>query len=306
MKLDAKYSAIQAASADYGFAALECYADGVSRKALEPKVCEFGDARRARTLVLFGDSHAMQWISAMRKVADAQGWRLVTVVKPGCAASDINPHNLAVPSDPCKVWRAQAIEKITQLAPFAVVMASYNGATIRGSTPLMPAEEVGAGTRSILRRLRSAGIGVVVLRDSPLPPFNVPACLARAVGREHAGSDPPCQFDAPQALNASAFEAERTAGEGLSNVYYLDMDDLICPGASCPAVQDGRIVYRDDNHLAGSYAETLAGEMATRLSRILDRPPWLAHRSGEENRSGDERMRRHQDFFFSTSLELAG
>ena len=65
-----------------------------------------------------------------------EGWRLVTVVKPGCAASDINPHNLAVPSDICKVWRAQAIEKIIQLAPFAVVMASYNGATIRGDTPL--------------------------------------------------------------------------------------------------------------------------------------------------------------------------
>jgi hypothetical protein len=30
--------------------------------------------------------------------------------------------------------------------------------------------------------------------------------------------------------------------------------DLICPGVSCPAVHEGRIVYRDENHLAGSYA----------------------------------------------------
>ena len=97
----------------------------------------------------------------------------------------------------------------------------------------------------------------------------------------------PCDFDASKALNASAFGAERSAGEGLTNVYYLDLDDLICPGASCPAVQDGRIVYRDDNHLAGSYAETLAGEMATRLSRVFDRAPALVHRSSEENRSGD-------------------
>jgi peptidoglycan/LPS O-acetylase OafA/YrhL len=280
MRLDAKYSATQAATVDYGFAALECYADGPSAKALEAKVCEFGDHRAARTLVLFGDSHAMQWINAMRQAADAQGWRLITLVKPGCAASDINPHNLAAPSDPCKVWRARAIEKIGQLAPFAVVMASYSGATIRGDTPLMPADEVRAGTRSTLQKLRAAGAAVVVLRDSPLPPFNVPACIGRSVGQAPPAADP-CQFDALGAVNAGAFEAERAAGAGLDNVYYLDMDDLICPGASCHAVQHGRIVYRDENHLAGSYAESLAGELATRLSRILDGAPVLAHQSGD-------------------------
>ncbi len=283
MTLDAKYKVIQAATVDYGFAALECYADGPSAKALEAKVCEFGDPRATRTLVLFGDSHAMQWINAMRKAADAEGWRLVTLVKPGCAASDINPHNLAGPSDSCKLWRAQAIEKIVDLAPYAVVMASYNGATVRGDmlTPsLMPVDEVRTGTRSILLKLRAAGIRVVVLRDSPLPPFDVPACLGRAIGQAHPTADP-CQFDASSAVNAAAFEAERAASEGLTNVYNLDMDDLICPGAACPAVQHGRIVYRDENHLAGSYAESLAGELAMRLSRVLDGAPALAHRSGD-------------------------
>jgi peptidoglycan/LPS O-acetylase OafA/YrhL len=283
MTLDAKYEAIQAATVDYGFAARQCYTDGRSVEAVKAMVCEFGDPRAARTLVLFGDSHAMQWINAMRKAADEKGWHLVTLVKPGCAASDINPHNLSVPSDACKLWRVQAIEKIVDLVPYAVVMASYNGATVQGDmlTPsLMPVDEVRAGTRSILLKLRAAGIRVVVLRDSPHPPFNVPACISRSIGRAHSTVDP-CEFDASKALNASAFEAERAAGEGLTDVYYLDMDDLICPGASCSAVQDGRIVYRDENHLAGSYAESLAGEVAARLSRVLDRAPTLAHRSGD-------------------------
>jgi hypothetical protein len=283
MTLDAKYKVVQAATVDYGFAVRQCYTEGRSAKAVEAKVCEFGDPRAARTLVLFGDSHAMQWINTMRKAADEEGWHLVTLVKPGCAASDINPHDLDGPSDSCKLWRAQAIEKIVDLAPFAVVMASYNGATVRGDmlTPnLMPVDEVRTGTRSTLLQLRAAGLRVVVLRDSPLPPFNVPACISRSIGRAHSTVDP-CEFDASKALNASAFEAERAAGAGLTNVDYLDMDDLICSGASCPAVQDGRIVYRDENHLAGSYAESLADELAARLSRILDRAPALAHRSGD-------------------------
>jgi peptidoglycan/LPS O-acetylase OafA/YrhL len=283
MTFDAKYSAIQAATMDYGFAERQCYIDGRSSAAADAKVCEFGDPQAPRTLVLFGDSHAMQWINAMRKAADAEGWRLVTLVKPGCAASDINPHNLAGPSDSCKSWRAQAIEKIVDLAPYAVVMSSYNGATVRGDmlTPsLMPVDDVRAGTRSTLLKLSAAGLRVVVLRDSPLPPFEVPACLGRAIGRARSMADL-CEFDAPRALNAAAFEAERAAGEGLSNVYYLDMNDLICPGASCPAVRNGRIVYRDENHLVGSYAESLAGELATRLSRVLDRAPAPAQRSGD-------------------------
>jgi hypothetical protein len=143
----------------------------------------------------------------------------------------------------------------------------------------MPVDEVRSGTRSTLLKLRAADIRVVVLRDSPLPPFNVPACIARAMGRAHAKADP-CEFDASDALNASAFEAERAAAEGMTDVYYLDLDDLICPGTSCPAVQHNRIIYRDENHLAGSYAESLAGDVAERLSRVLDAPPPLAHRSG--------------------------
>jgi peptidoglycan/LPS O-acetylase OafA/YrhL len=282
MTLDDKYKAIQAATVDYGFAVRQCYTDGRSAKAVEAEVCEFGDPRAARTLVLFGDSHAMQWINAMRKASDEEGWHLVTLVKPGCAASDINPHNLAGPSDSCKLWRVHAIKKIVDLSPYAVVMASFNGATVRGDmqTPnLMPVDEVRTGTRSTLVQLRAAGLRVVVLRDSPLPPFNVPACIGRAIGRANSTGDP-CEFDASEALNASAFVAERAAGEGLTDVYYLDMDDLICPGASCPAIQDGRIVYRDENHLTGSYAASLAGEVATRLSRVLDAAPTLANRSG--------------------------
>jgi hypothetical protein len=108
----------------------------------------------------------------------------------------------------------------------------------------------------------------------------VPACIDRTIGQARASADP-YLFDASGALNPAAFAAERAAGEGLTNVYYLDMDDLTCPGTSCPAVQDGRIVYRDESHLAGSYAESLAGEVATRLTLVLDRAPALADRSGD-------------------------
>jgi len=268
LKLDQRFQFVAAATTDYGFARLECYADGSS---FEVRMCRFGEQARARTVVLFGDSHAMQWINAMRRVTDKAGWGLITVVRPGCAASDINPHQLSVAADRCKKWRPAAIEKIIALAPALVVMASYNGATLHGdslTSTLMPAEEIRSGTRRTLAKFLAAGIPVVVLRDSPLPPFDIPACIARSIGRRPQAADP-CEFDAAVALNPEAARAERSAAEGLPKMFYLDLDDLICPGKSCPAIQHGKIIYRDDNHLAGSYAESLAPQVEDRLVRLL-------------------------------------
>jgi hypothetical protein len=277
--LSQKYRLISAATGDAGFMSKECFSRG---RSFEAKVCEFGDPKASRTLLIFGDSHAMQWVNPIRRAAAFERWRLVTVVKPGCAASDINPLHSLADYELCSEWRAGAIEKILEIRPTAVVMASHNGATLRGDTGTsmsMSEDEIRAGTRRTLLKLLPSGFPVVVLRDSPIAPFNVPACVGRAINRT-GNADDSCQFDAAVALNQTAFVAERKAVDGLSNVYYLDMDDLICPGESCPATRNGQIIYRDDNHLTGTYAESLAPVMQTRLVQILDmalsHPPMTA------------------------------
>ncbi len=265
---DQSLQTIVAAQSDIGNLPERCWSENES---FEVKVCEFGAATAAGTLVLFGDSHAMQWVNAMRTVTDRNGWRLVTLVRPGCAASDINPHRLSAEADHCKQWRRGAIEKIIALHPSAVVMTSYNGATLRGdflASSLMPTEEIRTGTRWTLERLSQAGVPTILLRDTPLPPFNVPACLARrTLRRLHPGEA--CEFDATAALNPAAYDAERRAAQGLAGVFLLDMDDLICPGATCPATLQGRVVYRDENHLTGGFAEQLAPMVQQRLFMLL-------------------------------------
>jgi hypothetical protein len=264
LRLDRTLQAIAAASADIGDIPERCWSEGGS---FEAKLCSFGDASASTTIVLFGDSHAMQWVSALRAAAGVEGWRLVTLVRPGCAASDINPHELPRDADRCKDWRAEAIERIRTLHPSAVVLASYSGAMIRGDfvTPtLMPAEEVRGGTRRTLERLSSLGVPLVVMRDTPLPPFNIPSCEA-----QRAMNGRRCEFEASVALNQPAFIAEREAAEGLSDVYLLDMDDMICPDSLCPARINDLIVYRDADHLTGRFVTSLAPVLGARLAAIL-------------------------------------
>ena len=108
------------------------------------------------------------------------------------------------------------------------------------------------------------GWRLVTLLRPALPPFDIPACVGRRV--VHAES---CDFDASVALNEAAFSAERAAADGLANVQFLDMNDLICPGSICPATQHDLIVYRDENHLTGTFAGTLAPPLRMRLFQLL-------------------------------------
>jgi peptidoglycan/LPS O-acetylase OafA/YrhL len=268
LRMDQKFQSIEAAASDIGDIPRNCWSEG---RSFDVKVCEFGAAAALQTLVLFGDSHSMQWVNPMRTAADLEAWRLVTVLRPGCAASDINPHQLSTAADHCKEWRARAIDKIIAMRPSAVVMSSYNGATLRGdfiTATLMPVEEIRLGTRRTLQKLSRAGVPVVVLRDTPLPPFNIPACVVRREAARLLGGES-CDFSASSALNEAAYAAERAAADGLTDVYFLDMNDLICPGRSCPATQHDLLIYRDDNHLAGTFAESLAPAVRTRLFQLL-------------------------------------
>jgi peptidoglycan/LPS O-acetylase OafA/YrhL len=266
--LDSDFQKIGNAAADVGNIPKGCWSEG---KSYEAKICEFGNANATRSIALLGDSHAMQWVGPMRTATSRQGWRLIISMRLGCGASEINPYGLSKEANRCAGWRSQAIEKIISMRPTAVVISSYNGWSFRGDgvawSNTITLEEVREGTRHTLAEFARAGIPVVVLRDTPLPPFDIPACLARHVTGGLAAQEQ-CDFDATVALNATAFAAEHRAADGLPNIYFLDMNDLICPGIRCQAIREHWIVYRDKDHLTGAFAQSLAPMLEARLFQL--------------------------------------
>ena len=78
-----------------------------------------------------------------------------------------------------------------------------------------------------------AGLHVVLLRDTPRPPFNVLTCLARGTLHPWLGVRT-CSFERSAALNPRVFEAEQRAAVGLAGVQFLDMTDAVCPQPVCP------------------------------------------------------------------------
>ena len=52
-------------------------------------------------------------------------------------------------------------------------------------------------------------------------------------------------------------------------VRYVDMTDWICGAASCDSVVGGVLVWRDTNHLTGTYAKSLAPALLPEIKEAL-------------------------------------
>ena len=70
-------------------------------------------------------------------------------------------------------------------------------------------------------------------------------------------------------LSPAIFEAERAAAQNLQNVHFIDLTEQLCQREVCWAVQKGEVMYRDDNHLTGTFADRLMPVLEAGLVPIL-------------------------------------
>jgi hypothetical protein len=238
------------------------------------KTCTFGDTGSATSIVLFGDSHAMQWFHPLNDIAGVHGWKLTTVFKRRCPAADVrvSPPDTAG----CASWRAEAIQKIVEMHPSIVLLGSstiYLGRrNKRPSRFDVSLDDWRIGTRRTLEMLSLAGLRVVVMRDNPFSSFDIPTCLARSI-RNHWYPGSSCSMDKSESLNPAVYEAQLAAASGLPNVHFIDLTDQLCEGNVCPAIQKGMVIYRDSNHLTKKFASTLTPELEAQLLSALNATP---------------------------------
>jgi hypothetical protein len=234
-------------------------ADGcmVEQETVRFPTCVYGNPRSPKTVVLFGDSQALQWSPPLLALARRHGWRLVGRTRAGCPPA-------AVPfAYRCDKWRAGTLRRIERDRPDLVVTASgvaYQA--IAGGRRLSGAANARAlrdGYARTLRRLRATGAKVVVVKTQTWAPGSVVTCVQRSLSRLRR-----CAFAREQPTNR-AFEAR--AARRTPGVRLIDPRDEICLARICPAVVDELLVYRDPHHLSATYARTLAPWLDRRLPR---------------------------------------
>ena len=226
----------------------------------EPPVCEFGDAASPVTVVLLGDSHAAQWFPALAELGRQRRWRIAVFVMPACPVADVEPFDpkLNRPYHECPRWRERVLARLAALRPTLVVAgnaSTYAPFVGTGDAPGLQAWRQGMETT--LERLTAAAGHVVLMRDTPLPGFHVPRCLARDRSA--------CSYPGQAQPQARAFAIEQTVAAGREGVTLVDLTPEICAGRTCQVEKDGMVMFHDAQHLTATFSRSLSGALWQQL-----------------------------------------
>jgi len=208
----------------------------------------------AKTIVVLGDSHAMQWSAALRPIALANDWHVITILKMGCRYGAEDPER----SEDCNTFNQAAGEYVMERLPDAV----FTVASVTKES--RPDEVLAGGYDDGVRGFAEAGISVLAMRDNPRFEFDMFKCL-----EANELSTEACHVPRSQLLA----EVSPLAGleERIPGVRTLDMSDQFCFEDACPGIIGNVIVYKDHDHLNRTYMETTSHVLA---ERILEATGW--------------------------------
>ena len=234
--------------------------------------CVFGERTAKRTVVLIGDSHAAQWFPALERLALHERFRLIVWTKSGCpVAADLRIFLPAIGREysECSEWSDNVIERLSQMPRPSMIIVGRTSTYLTQvldddgeiASPRVAAGHWGSSVATTVSSLRHVADRVVVLRDTPHAPFDVPACLSWDPG-EPAN----CAFTNTKSRRSDGAEyaAERKAG--IPAWVYSDAGKAVCSQKVCQPEANGVIEYRDDNHLTAAYAASRWRQFAQALS----------------------------------------
>jgi peptidoglycan/LPS O-acetylase OafA/YrhL len=235
--------------------------------------CVYGDPAGSHTVILFGDSHAMQYFPPLELLAEAQRWRLVVLTKRECTPGEVTVENALSGRrySQCDAWRERSLRRIELTSrPATVVMSGSAGyiAYSRSGEPLQDAANAAAletGYTRTLTRIHEAGLSVALIRDLPVAPFDVPSCVS-----EHPKHLRECAFERTPRRNR---EFDARAAATVPEVALLDLTPEVCPQDVCRAVIGNALVYRDRFHLTATFARTLSPWLELELLELIGPPP---------------------------------
>ena len=228
--------------------------------------CAYGDPESSQVAVLFGDSHAAQWLPALDIVAAERGWKLLVHTKTACP-----PYQATIWDSvrkraygECDAWRKKVYQEIARTKPSIVFVGGANRYRIADG-PDRPSQGLRLVTaeriEAMLRQLDRSSETVWLLAETPWFTGEELACLQ---------GDPPadaCATDDQSALDEDFARTERTATLA-TGTHLLSINDRICPDEECQVIEDDVVVFRDTHHLSATFMAGLAPRVGARIDSL--------------------------------------
>ncbi len=235
-----------------------------------PTDCVLGMPNGARTVILFGDSHAGHWTPALVEAGSTRGWRVETYTKASCPAPIVQTWSSVFGRSytECDAFRQNFLNYLSGLSGDRVVVAASTRdrrlLDANGKSPGVAAQNAmwTKGWRAFADAVRKTGAVLVIVHDSPRLPENALICLSRHLGDPRACDVKRSEVVAPPSIDIAI-------AKKMKGVVGVDLTDGLCYVDVCPVVRANLLVYRDDAHLTATYSRALGAGVGAILDRAI-------------------------------------
>jgi len=232
--------------------------------------CIYGDPNGKTTIVLFGDSHALSWFPAVDALAQARGWKLLSLTMSACSPADIpawNPNTNQIMEN-CALWRKDALVRMANSHPAIVLVTGTRGfETVDGAGHVLAGDARNqvwnAGMKRILDQIKALSKNVILIADTPLSAVDPPVCLS-----SHPTSVLACATSVSNAIDQPWLAQEKSMAS-TERVGFIDPEWWVCPSSPCPVVINNFLVYQDGGHLTATFATSLATPLSNAITAAV-------------------------------------
>lgn len=211
-------------------------------------LCEYGDLNSDRTIVLYGDSHAAQWLPGLDLLGRKLDIKVVSLTKSACPSTEVIKETSAQYSvSDCQAFRDSSIRRINEIRPLAVIMSGLKPTTAPYSSQSSNSWWL-EGEKKALQRIKNLTEFPIYLRDTPISRVDIPDCLVEEQSVK-------CDLTRPDIF------------ENAKGLIPLDPIPWLCQ-EKCSAVIDGIVAYRDRSHLTVEMSVRLSSKLESALQRI--------------------------------------
>jgi hypothetical protein len=212
-----------------------------------------------RNIILFGDSHATQWMPALNQIGLKNDFKITMFTKAGCPASDLYvlyeiAQDKLIKYPECAIWRQNTLAEINRMPEPELIVLAASSKYNDGSDPKRNFDYWVKGYQSTFVSLQKYIDKIIILNDTPHAGFPEPLdCLGKNLTT-------PSNCDLTYSQVVTPLDRMEALTQ-ISNEYKIPIVDPIswlCNQSICPAVLDGIPAYVDASHLSAQMSEHLA------------------------------------------------
>ena len=213
------------------------------------RVCNYGPGDPSPKVLLWGDSHALAMMPAVKELAKAHGMHVYFVAKYNCLPlfAPSNPTKIDTATDRygCANFNTAVLEAVTRLEPELIIL---DGAWAAGEPPPR-VPDIAAGIEQTVSRVGHHSRSICVVFAVPMLKYAVSDALFVA-RRRHIPDDFLRVSRADALAQHRDMEHDMRAVAERSGLTLVDPKDALCPADSCLYKADDRSLYFDDSHLS--------------------------------------------------------